>query len=57
MSKLILRKRPSDGQIVSIYPLTEIDTELTESEPPEAKLLETRRKISAAVTSRDPTIA
>ena len=45
-------KNNLDEQIVSIYLLTEIDTELTESEPLEAKLLETRCKISAAVTSR-----
>ena len=39
-----------DGEIVSVCPLTEIETELTESEPLEAKLLETRRKISAAIS-------
>jgi len=38
-----------DGEIVSICLFTKIEAELTESEPLEGKLLETRRKISAAV--------
>ena len=41
-----------DGEIVSLCPLAEIEGELNDSEPVEAKLLETKRKISSYVKKR-----
>ena len=38
-----------DGEIVSLCPLTEIEGKLNDSEPNEAKLLETKRKINSYV--------